>query len=195
LRIGHISTIETKYSSFYQENSQGILTSQSNFLTDRCLTQPKVNGIFDRKYPDCLIEYTDDCLSAVTNIPESMGQKLAELLVLLEWTEYKLKVVTKELGWTDFRMTNYQSIERWWEIVLSAYSMLSLQSEVFQHKWNMNLFAPSKTQLVTEIASQDFREDEETIWQERLNQLVTSISLNRGQKSSHWAIAAASGNN
>lgn len=29
--------------------------------------------------------------------------------------------VKNELGWTDYRLTDYPSIERWWEIVMSAY--------------------------------------------------------------------------
>ncbi|PSB04751.1 IS701 family transposase [Merismopedia glauca] len=195
LKISPISTIETTYRGFYHENSQSILTSQSNFFNNRGMSQAQLNGIFDHKHSDALIEYTDDYISAVTNIPESMSQKLAHLLILLAWTEYKLKEVIKELGWTDFRITNYQSIERWWEIVLSAYSMVSLQSDVFQKKWQMDLFVPPETQLMAELASQNRSGDEETIWQERLHKLVKSISLNEGQKSAHWAIAAASRNN
>jgi len=30
----------------------------------------------------------------------------------------------------DFRVTNYFQIEKWWEIVMSAYLMVSLHSEV-----------------------------------------------------------------
>jgi len=29
-----------------------------------------------------------------------------------------------ELGWADFRVTDYSSIERWWEVVLSAYLLI-----------------------------------------------------------------------
>jgi hypothetical protein len=31
------------------------------------------------------------------------------------------------LGWADFRLTHYTQIERWWELVSSAYLMVSLQ--------------------------------------------------------------------
>lgn len=31
--------------------------------------------------------------------------------------------------WADFRVTHYPQIERWWEIVCSAYLMVSLHSE------------------------------------------------------------------
>src|SRR5215471_8315798 len=41
-----------------------------------------------------------------------------------------------ELGWADFRVTDYPSIERWWELVSCAYVLVSLQSPVFQHPDN-----------------------------------------------------------
>ena len=31
-----------------------------------------------------------------------------------------------ELGWADFRLTQYQDIEKWWEIVYSGYLLVSL---------------------------------------------------------------------
>jgi len=45
---------------------------------------------------------------------------------LRNWVEYgKSK---NELGWADFRMTSYAQIERWWEIVMSAYLLVSLHT-------------------------------------------------------------------
>ena len=32
------------------------------------------------------------------------------------------------LGWADYRLTDAHSIERWWELVMSAYTLVSLQS-------------------------------------------------------------------
>ncbi len=40
--------------------------------------------------------------------------------------EYGLKPSKNELGWADFRVTNYSQIQKWWEIVMSAYLMVSL---------------------------------------------------------------------
>jgi hypothetical protein len=34
----------------------------------------------------------------------------------------------QELGWTNYRFTNFQHIERWWEIIFSVYTMISLNS-------------------------------------------------------------------
>ncbi len=39
------------------------------------------------------------------------------------WVEYAFKQCKNELGWSDFRLTDYQQIEKWWEIVMSAYSV------------------------------------------------------------------------
>jgi hypothetical protein len=36
------------------------------------------------------------------------------------WIEYGFKQAKDVLGWADFRMTRYQQIEKWWEMVMSA---------------------------------------------------------------------------
>jgi len=47
----------------------------------------------------------------------------------LKRVEYGLKQSKNELGWADYRFTRYCDIERWWEIVCSAYLMVSLHAE------------------------------------------------------------------
>lgn len=42
------------------------------------------------------------------------------------WVEYGLHMSKNELGWADFRLTRYQDIEKWWEIVSSAYLLGTL---------------------------------------------------------------------
>jgi len=51
---------------------------------------------------------------------------------LRNWVEYGLKQSKNELGWADFRMTSYAQIERWWEIVMSAYLLVSLHTSLHQ---------------------------------------------------------------
>jgi hypothetical protein len=41
--------------------------------------------------------------------------------------------------WADFRVTDYSRIEKWWEIVMSAYLMVSLQSEQLNKERKDNL--------------------------------------------------------
>ena len=36
-----------------------------------------------------------------------------------------------ELGWTDYRLTDYPSIERWWSLVFSAYFLVSIHANNF----------------------------------------------------------------
>lgn len=47
------------------------------------------------------------------------------------WIEYGLKQAKDALGWADFRMTHYEQIEKWWEIVMSAFLMVSLFADAF----------------------------------------------------------------
>jgi len=37
----------------------------------------------------------------------------------------------QELGWADYRFTNFKDIEKWWEIIFSVYLMISLNSQAF----------------------------------------------------------------
>ena len=47
------------------------------------------------------------------------------------WIEYGLKQAKDALGWADFRMTRYEQIEKWWELVMSAFLMVSLFADAF----------------------------------------------------------------
>jgi SRSO17 transposase len=49
------------------------------------------------------------------------------------WMEYGLKQAKDALGWADFRMTSYKQIEKWWELVMSAFLMVSLFAEQFNN--------------------------------------------------------------
>lgn len=50
------------------------------------------------------------------------------------WIEYGLKQSKDALGWADFRVTDYKQIERWWEIVMSAFTMVSLFADAFNRE-------------------------------------------------------------
>jgi len=64
----------------------------------------------------------------MTHIPNLKYHQVGNLYGLRNWVEYGLKQSKNELGWADFRMTSYAQIERWWEIVMSAYLLVSLHS-------------------------------------------------------------------
>jgi SRSO17 transposase len=56
---------------------------------------------------------------------------IGNLYGLRTWIEYGFRQCKQELGWTDYRLTKFEQIEKWWEIIMSAYLMISLNSKVF----------------------------------------------------------------
>ena len=92
---------------------------------------------------------------------------------LRNWIEYGFKQVKNELGWADFRLTDYGSIERCWEIIFSAYLMVSLHADYFQS------CLPSSSQpssaeassTILECFRQHPRWEEGTTWKSALNNL------------------------
>ena len=67
----------------------------------------------------------------MTNLPGDLRAELGNLYGLRTWIEYGFKHIKNELGWADHRLTAYSAIERWWELVFSAYLMVSLQTLIF----------------------------------------------------------------
>ncbi len=65
----------------------------------------------------------------MTKIPGIKYQEVGNLYGLRNWVEYGLKQSKNELGWADFRVTEFRRIEKWWEMVMTVYLMVSLQSE------------------------------------------------------------------
>ncbi len=66
-----------------------------------------------------------------------------------------------ELEWADFRVTHYPQIEKWWELVMSAYLLVSLHSETLN---------PSVSS-VPESLQQHELWDQEKGWKNWLNNL------------------------
>ena len=64
----------------------------------------------------------------MTNLPGDIQKSVGNTYGLRTWIEYGFKQVKDELGWADNRLTEYEDIEKWWEIVCSAYLMVSLQT-------------------------------------------------------------------
>ena len=68
----------------------------------------------------------------MTNITRKNLKKIrVNLYGLRTWVEYGFRQCKQELGWTNSRFTNFKDLERWWEIIFSVYSMISLNSQVF----------------------------------------------------------------
>jgi SRSO17 transposase len=56
----------------------------------------------------------------MTNVPGNVTQDLGHIYGMRTWIEYGFKQSKNELGWADFRLTEYQDLEKWWELVSSA---------------------------------------------------------------------------
>jgi SRSO17 transposase len=64
----------------------------------------------------------------MTNLPGKIEDTVGNTVGgLRTWIEYGFKHAKDDLGWADYRVTDYASIERWWELVMSAYTLVSLQ--------------------------------------------------------------------
>ena len=83
----------------------------------------------------------------MTNIQDkrsSLKKTLGNLYGLRTWVEYSFRQCKQELGWTNYRFTNFKQIEKWWEIIMSAYLMISLNTQVFL---SLNLSDRSNSQI------------------------------------------------
>ncbi|OWY64133.1 hypothetical protein B7486_48970 [cyanobacterium TDX16] len=79
----------------------------------------------------------------MTHIPNLKYHQVGNLYGLRDWVEYGLKQSKNELGWADFRVTDYTQIEKWWEIVMCAYLMVSLHSQVLNNPPNPGINSSS----------------------------------------------------
>src|SRR5258705_443480 len=67
----------------------------------------------------------------MTNLPGKIERTVGHMsntFGLRTWIEYGFKHAKDELGWADYRLTDARSIERWWELVMCAYLLVSLQA-------------------------------------------------------------------
>lgn len=125
-------------------------------------------------------EITTDCekipLDAtwfvMTNIPQVKYKEIGNIYKIRAWIEYGFKQSKSELGWADFRLTNYEGIQKWWELVMSVYLMVSLHNENFN---------PSITTVAKKFKQHDWW-DENQGWKNLLNNLrlilQPSVNLN-----------------
>lgn len=75
----------------------------------------------------------------MTNLPGDIILSVGTQYTLRTWIEYGFKQVKNELGWHDYRLTDYNSVERWWELIFSAYLLVSLHVDEFKKQQQSNL--------------------------------------------------------
>jgi SRSO17 transposase len=68
----------------------------------------------------------------MSHIDQVNYKEIGNLYGLRNWVEYGLKQSKNELGWADFRVTDYAQIEKWWEVVMSAYLLVSLHTSALR---------------------------------------------------------------
>lgn len=73
----------------------------------------------------------DTTWEVMSNLPGKIERTVGNTFGLRTWIEYGFKQAKDELGWADYRLTDAASIERWWELVMCAYLLVSLQGPVF----------------------------------------------------------------
>src|SRR5262249_38700093 len=64
----------------------------------------------------------------MTNLPGKIESTVGNTFGLRTWIEYGFQHAKDDLGWADYRVTDYAAIARWWELVMRAYTLVSLQS-------------------------------------------------------------------
>ncbi len=72
----------------------------------------------------------------MTRIPQIKYKDVGDIYGVRTWVEYGFKQSKSELGWADFRVTHYEQIQKWWELIMSAYLMICLLSESFNSTVN-----------------------------------------------------------
>jgi hypothetical protein len=105
----------------------------------------------------------------MTLVPGINYKEVGNLYGLRNWVEYGLKQSKNELGWADFRVTDYSQIQKWWEIVMSAYLMVSLHAEVLNNNSEQGVNKPTDP-VVTRFPEHDWW-DEGSGWKNLLNNL------------------------
>jgi SRSO17 transposase len=68
----------------------------------------------------------------MTNLEGKIHHTVGNTYGFRTWIEYGFKQSKNELGWADYRVTDYASIERWWELVFCAYTLVSFQCPTLQ---------------------------------------------------------------
>ena len=77
---------------------------------------------------DILREIKTNTWYLMTNLSGDLYSSIGNHYGLRNWIEYGFKQAKNERGWADFRVTNYQQISKWWEIVSCAFLLISLQT-------------------------------------------------------------------
>lgn len=88
---------------------------------------------------------TSFVMTNLANKASQIKKVIGNLYGLRTWIEYGFRQCKQELGWTDYRLTKFEQIEKWWEITMSAYWMISSYSKVFYSPKQSETFSKFNT--------------------------------------------------
>ncbi|MBW4535298.1 MAG: hypothetical protein KME09_15285 [Pleurocapsa minor HA4230-MV1] len=117
----------------------------------------------------------------MTNIQEKrskMKKILGNLYGLRTYVEYSFRQCKQELGWTDYRFTNFQEINKCWEIIMSAYLMISLSTQPFLSLNSLALVNSDRPKTTIDFASHP-QSNHQTGWKNVLNNFRLIIYAKR----------------
>ncbi|MBP0019385.1 MAG: IS701 family transposase [Cyanobacteria bacterium SBLK] len=105
----------------------------------------------------------------MSNIPDLKYNNIGNIYGERTWIEYGFRQCKSELGWADFRLTHYPHIERWWEIICSAYLLITLMTSPFSSSSSEPL-TPS-SEILIQFCYQHPHWDKNNNWKSQLNNL------------------------
>lgn len=73
----------------------------------------------------------DSTWFVMTKITNVKYKDIGDIYKVRSYEEQGFRNSKNELGWSDFRLTNYADIQKWWELVMSAYLMVCLHNKSF----------------------------------------------------------------
>ncbi len=120
---------QTRWRRFERRFSDG--TQQTRYVSE-CIFGKRTALRYFWLTTDPAMLPKDTTYFVMTNLSGKVHQTLGNLYGLRTWIEYGFKHSKNELGWADYRLTDYLSIARWWELVFSAYTLVSLQTPALQ---------------------------------------------------------------
>jgi len=113
----------------------------------------------------------------MTEIPGLLAKEVGNLYGDRTWIEYGFRQSKSELGWADFRVTQYSQIEKWWEIVCSAYLMIGLYTNS-NTAVNSQTSSPSTSSAKNGSILHRFGQHPDAWWKKQLEEPYKQLEIN-----------------
>jgi SRSO17 transposase len=122
----------TRWSAFDSHSADGVAdgASEARFIRELIFGARRIVRCYEIT-TDRELEPPETIWRIMTNQPGRIERVVGSAFGLRAWIEYEFKRHKDDLGWADYRLTDAAAIERWWELVMSAYLLASLQTPTF----------------------------------------------------------------